>query len=65
MLRHACRRGLWALDGAPAPSAASRALSDDAGRLVAELRELWLARSRPGGLNDSVARLEQVRQSYE
>lgn len=64
MLRHACRRGLWALDGAPVPSAASRALQHDSGRLVADFRELWLARSRAGGLNDSAARLVRLRQSY-
>lgn len=65
MMRHACRRGLWALAGASVPSAASRELLADADRLMAEFREIWLARSRPGGLPDSVARLEQVRHPYQ
>lgn len=60
--RHACRRGIWALEGLPA--AERPALAEDAARLIAEHRALWLARSRPGGLADSVARLERMRQDY-
>ncbi len=32
--------------------------------LIAEYRRLWLARSRPGGLDDSVGRLEELLESY-
>ncbi len=62
MLRHACRRGLWAMGGQDAAQKA--ALAADADRLIAEFRSLWLARNRPGGLKDSLALLEKMRQAY-
>ena len=40
------------------------ALAEDADRLIVEYRDLWLARSRPGGLADSARRLERMRQDY-
>ncbi|REF35602.1 glycoside hydrolase family 20 zincin-like fold domain-containing protein [Thermasporomyces composti] len=64
MLRHACRRGLLALGAEADPSAARRALRDDLEEIIAEFRRLWLARSRIGGLRDSVARLEKLRPEY-
>jgi hypothetical protein len=64
MMRHACRRGLWALAGADRPSPASAALAEDADRLIEAYRALWLARNRPGGLADSAGRLERMRQEY-
>jgi hexosaminidase len=64
MMRHACRRGIWALAGAPKHSPVSADLTEDADRLIAEYRSLWLARSRPGGLADSAGRLERMRQDY-
>ncbi|MCB0198118.1 MAG: glycoside hydrolase, partial [Anaerolineae bacterium] len=62
MLRHACRRGLWAL-GDPAPDLRP-ALAAEAADLLTEHRAIWLARNRPGGLADSEARLEKMRQDY-
>ena len=64
MMRHACRRGIWALAGARMHSPVSAGLTADADRLIAEYRDLWLARSRPGGLADSAGRLERMRQDY-
>ena len=64
MMRHACRRGLWALAGADRRSSTSAALAGDADRLINEYSDLWLARSRPGGLADSAGRLERMRQDY-
>jgi len=64
MMRHACRRGIWALAGARKHSPFGAELTEDAGRLIAEYRSLWLARSRPGGLADSAGRLERMRQDY-
>ena len=63
MLRHACRRGLWAL-GDPAPDLRP-ALAAEAADLLTEHRALWLARNRPGGLTDSQARLKEMRQEYQ
>jgi hypothetical protein len=61
LLRHACRRGRWIMGGgADDPSALER----EAGELIAEQEALWLARSRPGGLKDSIARMEKMREDY-
>jgi hypothetical protein len=62
MLRHACRRGMWALGQAPTDS---RQLALEADELLAEHQYIWTARNRSGGFQDSQARLEQVRQDYE
>jgi hypothetical protein len=40
-------------------------LLDDLAPLIVEQRECWLARSREGGLADSLARLEKARAEYE
>jgi hypothetical protein len=32
--------------------------------LIGEYRQLWLARNRPGGLEDSAGRLERARADY-
>lgn len=61
MLRHACRRGMWALGQTPTDS---RQLALAAEKLLAEHQYIWTARNRPGGFQDSQARLEQVRQDY-
>jgi hypothetical protein len=60
MLRHACRRGLWALGQAGLQPHLAR---ESAG-LLAEFQDIWLARNRPGGLPHSLARLEQMRRAY-
>ncbi len=54
MLRRACWRGLGVLGEAVAAQTDLRAE-------VAEYQALWLARHRPGGLADSVARFEVLR----
>jgi hexosaminidase len=66
MLRHGVHRGLWMLGKADGKENAElrTALANDARRLIAEYRELWHARSRPGGFRDSVARLEKMREDY-
>lgn len=64
LLRHACERGrlLLAPDAADAPS--RQALDDDLRDIIREYERLWLARNRPGGLLDSVARLHKARADY-
>jgi hypothetical protein len=61
LLRHACRRALYLLgdDAADPP-----ALLAELDTLAERQRRLWLARSRPGGLGDSLARLEAARALY-
>lgn len=55
MAAHAARRGLWQIDGRRAEG--RPALLRELDALEAEYRSLWLARSRPGGLEDSAGRL--------
>ena len=56
LLRHACRRGMLLMGQSEDPGTARRELAEDLRRLVAEYESVWLARNRPGGLSDSVAR---------
>jgi hypothetical protein len=66
MLRHACRRGLWALGKARGAedTALRQALAEEADHLMAEFREIWDRRNRTGGFNDSLARVEKMGQDY-
>lgn len=61
LLKHACRRALFAYEPDPALAAA---LEGDMREAAEEYRALWLARNRPGGLEDSIAPLEKVRADY-
>ena len=67
MLRFACRLGRARLASgvqepiAALPAGERRALSHRLERIIEQLAPLWLARSRPGGLDDSRGRLERVR----
>jgi len=65
LMRHACRRGLLALEGDPARAAQlRRELDHDMQDLILHYKQAWLSRNRPGGLTNSVARLEKVREDY-
>ena len=63
MLRHACLRGLLAVE-AHDTTERRRELDADLGDIVHHYRRLWLARNRPGGLQDSVAHFERARADY-
>jgi hypothetical protein len=66
LLRLACRLGRARLaagrtvPAAALPDATRRALRAELLPLIEEHREVWLARNRPGGRADSVARLERL-----
>jgi hexosaminidase len=61
LMRHACKRGLLALEQRPSQAAAlQRVLAQDMREIVREYKRLWLARNRPGGLADSVAHFENA-----
>jgi hypothetical protein len=62
MLRHGARRALFEL-GATAPSAAE--LRQELDTIVAEFVALWPIRNRPGGLQDSLARLLTARTLFD
>jgi hypothetical protein len=65
LLRHACRRGLLALEHNPAKvTVLCRALDRDMRQIIHDYTRAWLKRNRPGGLTDSVARLEKARADY-
>jgi hypothetical protein len=65
LMRHAARRGQWSLDPTGAGGDATRrALDSDLRDLIADYKQLWLARNRPGGLADSAGRLETARADY-
>ncbi len=64
MLEHACTRGQWRLKPATQASAKKTALAQDMRILMGEHRRLWMARNRPGGLQDSARRLETRLNDY-
>ena len=65
LLRHACRRGLLAVGSDSYEAGAQRRELDiDMFGIIQEYSRLWLARNRPGGLADSIRRLESARLSY-
>ncbi|HYN87970.1 MAG TPA: family 20 glycosylhydrolase, partial [Ardenticatenaceae bacterium] len=67
MLRHACDRGTWMLElsnGRVDPER-GRQLAVEADGLIADFRDIWLARNRPGGMRESLARMEAMRADYE
>jgi hypothetical protein len=61
MLRHACDRAIWLLEGAPAPNEPLIAAAQE---LISRYTNLWHDRNRPGGFVDSVAHMEQMRDDY-
>ena len=66
MLWHACRRIVWVNSrrAGQEDEELRQTLAEEMAGLIAAYRELWHARSRPGGFEDSVARLERLRQEY-
>ncbi|GAP15350.1 N-acetyl-beta-hexosaminidase [Longilinea arvoryzae] len=58
LMRYACRRGLGLVAGKDPDR--DPALHAELAAFLEEYRALWLERSRPGGLKDSVRRFEQL-----
>ena len=61
MLRHACDRAAWLLDGAPTPN---EPLYKEGTALIERFTEIWHGRNRPGGFAESVSRLLAMRDDY-
>jgi hexosaminidase len=61
MLRHACYRGLLILGE---PIQTGEQLGADLDNIVARYQQNWSARSRPGGLADSVRRFDTLANEY-
>jgi hexosaminidase len=65
MLKHACQRGSLALNpGGPDAGGLKARLKADLDEIMTEYRAVWLARNRPGGLTDSMARFSQAQNDY-
>jgi hexosaminidase len=61
LMRHACRRGIYAVTGR---ADLAPALKTDLQEIITEYEKLWLARARPGGLVDSVALMKTALADY-
>jgi len=70
LLRHSCRLGIARIEApekkiANIPAAQRAELTKELDALIVESKRLWLVRNRPGGLKDSIAHLERLRESYQ
>jgi hexosaminidase len=61
MLRHACARARWRINPA---NLDVKTMASHLRQIIAEHERLWLARNRPGGMRDSVRRLENRLADY-
>lgn len=61
MMQHAARRGLLILGSQDISRAA---LASDLRAIIEEYQRIWLLRNRPGGLKESLARLERSLSDY-
>ena len=64
LLRHACNRGLAARAGTLANPATRAALAAEWRPRLRDHTRIWLARNRPGGLRDSLARMQTLLKTY-
>jgi hypothetical protein len=59
LLQYACHRGLAAMETEPVQAGRPGREQGNVSALILEYKALWSARCRPGGLTDSVARMER------
>ena len=66
MLRHACRRGIWAAGrkNGEEDLKIRNQLIRESESLIHEFDGIWHARNRPGGYADSQARMIEMREAY-
>jgi hexosaminidase len=71
ILRHACHRGMLAVNMATrtnqysSPLLSLEELNRDLRRFIEAYQRVWLQRNRPGGLSDSVARFDNALKDYQ
>ncbi len=67
MVRHGCRRLLWAIGRAHGDEDVDlrATLAAEAERLIAEYERVWHGRNRPGGFKESVARMHHMAAAYD
>jgi hexosaminidase len=63
LMRHACRRGLLALEGDDLKE--RHHLHNDLYEILDEYTWIWLQRNRPGGLGDSLDRFNMAMEDYD
>jgi hexosaminidase len=68
-LRHACRLGIARFDAegheiAQIPLRSRQVLAEDLQQIIEEYQHVWLARNRPGGLDDSSGRIGELVNAY-
>lgn len=63
LLRHGAQRAMLAAQGGANDELCAR-LDADMGEIMEEYGDVWLARARPGGLSDSLARFAAARRDY-
>jgi hypothetical protein len=64
MMLHACKRGTAMLEGTLDSAEKREELASEMRTIIGEHRRLWTARSREGGLQDSVRALEERLKEY-
>jgi hexosaminidase len=64
MMLHACNRGTEMLEGTLNSAGKREELAFEMRTIIGEHRRLWTARSREGGLQDSVGALEERLKEY-
>lgn len=62
LMRHACKRALWLKNK---NTHTAKELLYEINGLLFDFQELWLQRSRPGGLRDSLAKFDTIREEYD
>ncbi len=65
LLRHACRLGMLRVEPDAVPPDEPNKLTADMKAIMAEHRRIWLSRNRPGGLTDSLARMQDIIDTYQ
>jgi hypothetical protein len=64
LMRHACQRGFYWIKADVPGKPTIAELDQDMQEIIEEYRRVWLARNRPGGLNDSAARFDALSLEY-
>lgn len=62
LLQHACKRGIFGFSSTEYPKAQ---LLEELKNIIAEYKQIWLARNRPGGLADSLSYFEKSMRDYQ
>lgn len=65
LLEHACWRGIFAQAEPEARHSLRQQLVESMFALLGQFKQVWLRRNRPGGLTDSLSRLQRMAEDYQ